>query len=231
MADNQLGTVSNTSTPLSGSLENLGGGELLRKTHTPTQPRRSGRFAPNQDSPLVLSDQRNTDTLKPKVPTTEDMDDWELKLLGKKGVPFTPSEFKSQRDNLSMISGMSSANSGGNGNGGASVGGGGNLSSTSSRNNTLERTSRTNTLERPTRLLPQQTPSGHKKKIIPVHSDFESSPSPEDSPCSPSDSRDNSPVKEFVNRPSPVIEEESKNKKILGKFTKTSIRGMSRSGS
>ena len=60
MADNQLGTVSNTSTPLSGSLENLGGGELLRKTHTPTQPRRSGRFAPNQDSPLVLSDQRNT---------------------------------------------------------------------------------------------------------------------------------------------------------------------------
>merc|ERR1719259_119954 len=156
MADNQLGTVSNTSTPLSGSLENLGGGELLRKTHTPTQPRRSGRFAPNQDSPLVLSDQRNTDTLKPKVPTTEDMDDWELKLLGKKGVPFTPSEFKSQRDNLSMISGMSSANSGG-GNGGASVGGGGNLSSTSSRNNTLERTSRTNTLERPTRLLPQVT--------------------------------------------------------------------------
>merc|ERR1719259_1110357 len=221
MADNQLGTVSNTSTPLSGSLENLGGGELLRKTHTPTQPRRSGRFAPNQDSPLVLSDQRNTDAVKPKVPTTEDMDDWELKLLGKKGVPFTPSEFKSQRDNLSMISGMSSANSGG-GNGGASVGGGGNLSAANSR---------TNTLERPTRLLPQQTPSGHKKKIIPVHSDFESSPSPEDSPSSPSDSRDNSPVKEFVNRPSPVIEEESKKKKILGKFTKTSIRGMSRSGS
>ena len=55
------------------------------------------------------------DTVKPKVPTTEDMDDWELKLLGKKGVPFTPSEFKSQRDNLSMISGMSSVNSGGNG--------------------------------------------------------------------------------------------------------------------
>ena len=28
----------------------------------------------------------------PKVPTTEDMDDWELKLLGKKGAaPFTPS--------------------------------------------------------------------------------------------------------------------------------------------
>ena len=26
-----LGTVSNTSTPLSGSLENIGGGELLRK--------------------------------------------------------------------------------------------------------------------------------------------------------------------------------------------------------
>merc|ERR1719461_2050020 len=127
-----------------------------------------------------------------------------------------------------MISGMSSVNSGGANVGG---GGGGNLSSTSSRNNTLERTSRTNTLERPTRLLPQQTPSGHKKKIIPVHSDFESSPSPEDSPSSPSDSRDNSPVKEFVNRPSPVIEEESKKKKILGKFTKTSIRGMSRSGS
>ena len=28
---NNLGTVSKTSTPLSGSLENLGGGELLRK--------------------------------------------------------------------------------------------------------------------------------------------------------------------------------------------------------
>ena len=94
-----------------------------------------------------------SDPARPKVPTTEDMDDWELKLLGKKGVPFTPSEFKSQRDNLSMISGMSSTNSGGGI--GANVGGGGNLSATSSRNNTLERSSRTNTLERPTRLLPQ----------------------------------------------------------------------------
>ena len=105
---------------------------------------------------LVFSHIEIADPSRPKVPTTEGMDDWELKLLGKKGVPFTPSEFKSQRDNLSMISGMSSANSagGGGGGGGANVG---NLSATSSRNNTLERTSRTNTLERPTRLLPQVT--------------------------------------------------------------------------
>jgi len=109
--------------------------------------------------------------------------------------------------------------------GGVSLAGGNSLTSGTS--------SRTNTLERPSRLnMPQQTPSGHKKKIIPVQSDFESSPSPEDSPSSPSESRDNSPVKEFVNRPTPpVIEEENKKKKLLGKFTKTSLRGMNRSGS
>merc|ERR1712029_606906 len=178
------------------------------------------------------SDQRASDVSKPsgpKVPTTEDMDDWELKLLGKKGQPFTPSEFKSQRDNLSIISGMSSINgSTGAGNQGG-AGNGGNagcnisLAGSNGQNGHSATSSRNNTLERPTRLLPQQTPSGHKKKIIPVHSDFESSPSPEDSPSSPTDSRDTSPVKEFINRPSPVIEEESKKKKILGKFTKTSL--------
>jgi len=227
MVDN-MGTVSKTSTPLSGSLENLGGGELLRKTHTPSQPRRSGRFAPNQDSPLVLSDQRASDVgvrPSPKVPTTEDMDDWELKLLGKKGAaPFTPSEFKSQRDNLSMISGMSGGGGGGGAASGSAAGAGG-VSLAGGNSLTSGTSSRTNTLERPSRLnMPQQTPSGHKKKIIPVQSDFESSPSPEDSPSSPSESRDNSPVKEFVNRPTPpVIEEENKKKKLLGKFTKTSL--------
>merc|ERR1712029_1246212 len=100
------------------------------------------------------SDQRASDVSKPsgpKVPTTEDMDDWELKLLGKKGQPFTPSEFKSQRDNLSIISGMSSingstgaGNQGGAGNGGnagrnislAGSNGQNGHSATSSRNNT-----------------------------------------------------------------------------------------------
>ena len=119
-----LGTVSKTSTPLSGSLENLGGGELLRR-NTPGQSRRG--FAPSNESPLVASSK------SPKVPTTEDMDEWELKLLGKKGVPYTPTDFKTQRDNLSQISGISGH------------------SATSSRTNTLERSSRLSNQEK----LPQ----------------------------------------------------------------------------
>lgn len=121
-----IGIVSKTSTPLSGSFENLGGGEFLRKTGgTPVSSRRS--FVP-QESPLVNSTTVSK-SVNPKVPTTEDMDEWELKLLGKKGVPYVSSPLatddrpRGQRDNLSQISGMS-INSG---------------SQASSRTNTLER--------------------------------------------------------------------------------------------
>merc|ERR1719376_1901555 len=197
------------------SLDNLGGGELLgraRTTTTPGQNRRS--FAPSHDSPLVLNSNEISTSGKqqqPKVPTTEDMDDWELKLLGKKGVPYTPpsvaasaaSDFKNQRDNLSLISGMS-LNSGHSG-GGGGLGGIGAAVSVSGQN------SRANTLERPTKLvsqsgntlLPMHTPSGHKKKIIPVHSDFESSPSPEDCPSSPNlDDSSSSRSSSTLNTPS-----------------------------
>jgi len=235
-----MGTVSKTSTPLTGSLENLGGGELLRRT--PGQARRGGggAFAPPQDSPLVLSEQAAS-SKQPKVPTTEDMDEWELKLLGKKGVPYTASttDFKSQRDNLSLISGMS-LNSGGGGGGGGGGAIGVNVSATSSRTNTLERPSRL-VSQSGTTLMPMHTPSGHKKKIIPVHSDFESSPSPEDCPSSPNledssrnSSKQNTPRKEKKDNNSELdheniaandrTESSGKKKRLnLGKFGKSSL--------
>lgn len=219
-----LGTVSKSSTPLTGSLENLGGGELLRRT--PGVARRG--FAPPQDSPLVLSENHHThhhqnqnssssSSKSPKVPTTQDMDEWELKLLGKKGVPYTPTttEFKNQRDNLSLISGMS-LNSGHS----AGLGGVGNTSATSSRANTLERTSRFNQSQSSASTLPMQTPSGHKKKIIPVHSDFESSPSPEDSPSSPNleDSRNSSKLNTPTRKQQQQADQQNKSNNVITDF-------------
>merc|ERR1712226_1491261 len=119
----------------------------------------------------------------------EQMDEWELKLLGKKGVPFhsannsnlfekdksnfSTSSNQQNRDNLSQISGHS-FNSGGG------------LSQSSSRNNTLER--KRFQPDRPL-VVPEETPGGHKKKIISVGSDFESSPSPEETPSPPTSAR------------------------------------------
>jgi len=177
-----LGTVSNTSTPLSGSLENMGGGEVIRKIGTPNMRR---GFIHNE-SPLATP--KSSKAGMNDESTNEPMDEWELKLLGKKGVPFHSANNSNlfekdknsfsnssnqNRDNLSQISGLS-FNSGGG------------LSQSSSRNNTLER--KRFQPEKPL-TVPEETPGGHKKKIIAVGSDFESSPSPEETPSPPSSSR------------------------------------------
>jgi hypothetical protein len=84
-----MGVVSKNSTPLSGSLENIGGGELLRKTFG--TPGRRGLAAGSQ-SPLVNNSRTLSSTLPRKNvsnSTPPVLDEWEQKLLGKKGlVPY-----------------------------------------------------------------------------------------------------------------------------------------------
>lgn len=86
-----MGVVSKTSTPLSGSLENLGGGELLRKNFGTTGRR---GLASGSQSPLVTNSRTLSSTLPRKNSrgdndSTTVLDDWEQKLLGKKSaVPY-----------------------------------------------------------------------------------------------------------------------------------------------
>jgi len=186
-----LGVVSKTSTPLSGSLENLGGGELLRKNfnaNNTTTGSGSGvrrGLASGSQSPLVTNSRTLSSTLPRKNVKENDLanstlDDWEQKLLGKKSaVPYvspgltataTPSV---KSETLSIQS-----------------------SNHSSRSNTLERNrkeakSSAAIITSGLATLPthQETPNGQKKKIIPVGSDFdEMSPSPE-FPHSPVDTQ------------------------------------------
>jgi len=182
-----MGVVSKTSTPLSGSLENLGGGELLRKNFgganstssqsgSVTTPGVRRGLASGSQSPLVTNSRTLSSTLQRKnvkendVAAVSTLDEWEQKLLGKKSaVPYlspataTPSV---KSETLSIQS-----------------------SNHSSRSNTLERNRKetkssvnavipSNLTTLPT--IPQETPNGQKKKLIPIGSDFEEmSPSPE----------------------------------------------------
>ena len=100
-----LGVVSKASTPLDGSLENLGGGELLRKNFGGNN-NGSGSgvvgggvrrgLASGSQSPLVTNSRTLSSTLPRKnvkdnqdVAAISTLDDWEQKLLGKKSaVPY-----------------------------------------------------------------------------------------------------------------------------------------------
>jgi len=98
------------------------------------------------------------------------LDDWEQKLLGKKSVvPYSAVNQSAKSETLSLQS-----------------------STHSSRSNTLERPSKPNKDSGLQPRLPthEETPNGQKKKIIPVGSDFEGSPSPE-FPSSPTESPKN----------------------------------------
>jgi len=193
-----MGVVSKTSTPLSGSIENLGVGnnELFRNFG---QARKG--LASGSQSPLVTNSRTLSNTLPrkstPSSSILEDqktegsssvLDEWEQKLLGKKSaVPYiSPNNQAAKSETLSIQS-----------------------STHSSRSNTLERQKVKSTL--PTNVLPlpthEETPNGHKKKIIPVGSDFEGSPSPE-FPSSPSE------TPKMVSE----LEENKKNKKMNFKW-------------
>ena len=93
--------MSKTSTPLSGSLENLGGGELLRKNFNANTTSSGGSgtgvrrgLASGSQSPLVTNSRTLSSTLPRKNVKENDvaastLDDWEQKLLGKKSaVPY-----------------------------------------------------------------------------------------------------------------------------------------------
>merc|ERR1711953_1174237 len=201
-----MGVVSKTSTPLSGSIENLGVGnnDLLRNFG---QVRKG--LASGSQSPLVTNSRTLSNTLPRKsTPSSssilEDqkpegsssvLDEWEQKLLGKKSaVPYiSPNNQAAKSETLSIQS-----------------------STHSSRSNTLERQKVKSTL--PTNVLPlpthEETPNGHKKKIIPVGSDFEGSPSPE-FPGSPSE------TPKMVSE----LEENKKNKKMNFKW-KSSVKSL-----
>lgn len=113
-----LGVVSKTSTPLSGSLENdLGsGGELLRKTFG--TPGRRGLAAGSQ-SPLVSNSRTLSSTLPRKSSHDNGnnhqpavLDEWEQKLLGKKSaVPFVGGGTNQRSDTLSLQSSTHSSRS------------------------------------------------------------------------------------------------------------------------
>lgn len=179
---NRLGRVSTTSTPFSGSLE-----------------------AFNVETPPTF--RQNTRLQQPQFREKE-RDDWESKLLGKKGDLQADSISTSSRQ--SAVSSIIGGRSGGGGldsqsvtsssRGGAedsqsvasSTGGGGGASSLTSGASQV-------TLEdnwRPQNSLPSysqavakpQQQQHQKKKIIPVRDDFESSPSPE-TPSSPVEDR------------------------------------------
>jgi len=161
-----MGVVSNTSTPLNGSFENMGVANLSSVTDN-VKKIHSGRgrgLAGGSQSPLVSNSRTLSNTL-PRKKSSETysespvLDDWEQKLLGKKSVlPYSVPSAKSETLSLH------------------------NSSTHSSRSNTLERPNKSNkdsviaTHRLPTH---EETPNGQKKKIIPVGSDFEGSPSPE----------------------------------------------------
>ena len=65
-----LGVVSKTSTPLSGSLENIGGGELLRKNFGTRKGLASG-----SQSPLVTNSRNLSNTLPRKSTPSSNLED------------------------------------------------------------------------------------------------------------------------------------------------------------
>lgn len=205
-----MGIVSNTSTPLNGSLENLGGGEFLRRSiATPTGGSIRGTPA---GSVRGISKPPRTPSMRSNLV----LDEWEAKLLGKKG-QFNGSQAGDDAVSISSLASgtsrgtsatvadtwqpgtrhtsVSTVESRGNAEGGSRT------ASTSS--NPGDAWPNRNTIKHSDSGLPsykQATESSRtfetekeleapvgRKKIIPVQSDFESSPSPE-SPSSPIDS-------------------------------------------
>merc|ERR1719510_429852 len=176
VSDN-MGVVSNTSTPVSGSFENMGVTTNLSNVadniNKKIQSGRGRGLAGGSQSPLV-SNSRNLSNTLPRKKSSENysespvLDDWEQKLLGKKSVvPYSGNSGNSAKsETLSLQS-----------------------STHSSRSNTLERPNKPNKEPGMQSRLPthEETPNGQKKKIIPVGSDFEGSPSPE-FPSSPAES-------------------------------------------
>eukprot|EP00095_Tigriopus_kingsejongensis_P002153 maker-scaffold248_size238799-snap-gene-1.26 protein:Tk02153 transcript:maker-scaffold248_size238799-snap-gene-1.26-mRNA-1 annotation:"rab11 family-interacting protein 1" len=158
-----LGLVSKTSTPISGSLENMGGNNTLSSASTDLYRKSFGTPSSNRrDTVSPLSTPTTSRSIlmqgpaKPLRGADEPvLDEWEAKLLGKKGVPFKSSSNTNSHDTVSIVS-QGSQNS---------------FSAIQEKSSTHPSQSRALT---PT----QETPTG-RKKIIPVGSDFESSPSPE----------------------------------------------------
>jgi len=226
-----LGVVSKTSTPLSGSLENLGGGELLRKNfnvntnHSSTGSGSGVRrgLASGSQSPLVTNSRTLSSTLPRKnvkendVAAMSTLDDWEQKLLGKKSaVPYVSPGLTASTTTPSVKSETLSIQS----------------SNHSSRSNTLERNrkeakSSSSIITSGLATLPthQETPNGQKKKIIPVGSDFdeEMSPSPE-FPHSPVDTQHIESVLEEAEKANI-----HKNKKMNFKW-KSSVKSLVKTG-
>ncbi|XP_059090359.1 rab11 family-interacting protein 1-like isoform X3 [Tigriopus californicus] len=229
-----LGLVSKTSTPNSASMENVNGvstlsptsNDLYRKSFgTPNSNRKdtvSPLSTPTTSRSILM--QGPAKSLRSSGPEPV-LDEWEAKLLGKKGVPYQGSSRPTSHDAMSLVS-QGSQNS---------------FSAIGDKSSTLPHDSSNRS-----RALtpPQETPSG-RKKIIPVGSDFESSPSPE-SPRSTfetpnvsrnsssvskneshhSVSRNSSSVSKSTPDPGPDSLDEEKKRKSIGLKVKTGYKSL-----